>query len=92
MTNLPSKLYKYKPIMNDSILLNDYDNLKQNPNANFSDYGLDTISKGSMWFAKPSALNDPFDCQLKVNIDNQYFEDLRLYLNAVGLMRRMSKV
>lgn len=34
---------------------------------------------------KLTALNDPFDCQLKINIDSQYFEEPSLYLNSLGL-------
>ena len=46
---------------------------------------MDALSKGKVWFPKPAALNDPFDCQLKINIDSQYFEEPVLYLNSFGM-------
>jgi hypothetical protein len=85
MRELPQKLYKYKPILKDADLLDLNGELKKDPSGKIIDNGLDAITKGSIWFSKPAALNDPFDCQLKLNIDNQYFESLPLYVNSLGL-------
>lgn len=67
----PAYLYKYRPLNNDCDLS--------------KDYGLDALKKNSQWFSKPEAFNDPFDCQLKVAIDNQYFTSLPLYVNSIGV-------
>jgi hypothetical protein len=85
MQEIPHKLYKYKPISKDNDLLDSQGNLKKDASGKIIDNGLDAITKGSIWFSKPSALNDPFDCQLKINIDNQYFESLPLYVNSLGI-------
>jgi hypothetical protein len=85
MSNIPNKLYKYKPILDDSQLLDKNQELIRDSSGKIVDNGLDALSKGMVWFSKPAALNDPFDCQLKINIDSQYFEEPSLYLNALGL-------
>lgn len=85
MANIPNKLYKYKPILDDSQLLDKNLELIRDSSGKIVDNGLDAISKGKIWFSKPAALNDPFDCQLKINIDSQYFEEPALYLNSLGM-------
>ena len=85
MSIIPNKLYKYKPILDDKQLLDDDFELIKNSSGKIIDNGLDALSKGMVWFPKPAALNDPFDCQLKINIDSQYFEEPALYLNSLGM-------
>ncbi len=92
MTIIPKKLYKYKPILDDKQLLDTKGELLKDSKGKIVDNGLDALSKGMIWFSKPAALNDPFDCQLKINIDSQYFEEPALYLNALGMNASNAKI
>lgn len=51
-------------------------------------YQLDALGRKAQWFALPSTFNDPFDCQLKLTSESQYFTSLPFYLNALGLTGR----
>lgn len=76
-STLPPKLYKYKPIENDDALYKD-------DGETFNDWGLINLSKNQIWFPKPSGLNDPFDCQIKLKIDRELFNNLDLYADTIG--------
>lgn len=78
-------LYKYKSI-------NDDKDLYEADDKTFKDWGLKNISLNQIWFPKPSGLNDPFDCQIKIKMDKEYYTNLDLYADAVGRSQDVNRI
>ncbi|MFM7850738.1 MAG: hypothetical protein ACKO96_02195, partial [Flammeovirgaceae bacterium] len=41
-----------------------------------------TLCNETRRWTKPSAFNDPFDCQIKTNIDNSYMEEIEKIIDV----------
>lgn len=78
-------LYKYKPINDDCDLYED-------DGLSFKDWGLKNLASNQIWFPKPSSLNDPFDCQIKIKMDREFYTNLDLYADAVGRSQDVNRI
>lgn len=66
ITKAPKKIYRYRPAVYDA----------EGKNRDFT-----CICNNQMWFSSPKLLNDPFDCQFSIDID----DCLELALNCEDL-------
>ena len=78
-------LYKYKPVNDDA-------DLYEADGKSFKDWGLKNISINQIWFPKPSGLNDPFECQIKIKMDKEYYTNLDLYVDAIGKSQDVKRI
>jgi len=65
----PNNYYKYRPLWDKP------------GEPNYSTRCI--IEKSQLWYAKPSSFNDPYDCNLKLHIDDCTDAELQWYLNIL---------
>ena len=76
---IPKKLYKYKSFNDENCFF------KVNPisgEVSYSDFGLDGLSKGKIWFSHLDNLNDPYESEYDFDYSN-YLSSLKLYLSSL---------
>lgn len=76
---IPEKLYKYRSFNDEKCFF------KVDPisgEVSYSDYGLDGLSKGKVWFSHLDKLNDPYESEYDFDYAN-YLTNLNLYLSSL---------
>jgi hypothetical protein len=76
---IPEKLYKYRSFNDENCFF------KVDPisgEVSYSDFGLDGLSKGKIWFSHLDKLNDPYESEYDFDYSN-YLSDLKLYLSSL---------
>lgn len=76
---IPEKLYKYRSF-NDVKCFFKVDPITGK--VAYSDFGLDGLSKGKVWFSHLDKLNDPYENEYNFDYSN-YLKDLDLYLSSL---------
>ena len=76
---IPDKLYKYRSF-NDVKSFFKVDPITGE--VSYSDFGLDGLSKGQIWFSHLDKLNDPYENEYDFDYAD-YLNDLQLYLSSL---------
>lgn len=88
---IPDKLYKYRSF-NDVKSFFKVDPITGE--VSYSDFGLDGLSKGQIWFSHLDKLNDPYENEYDFDYAD-YLNDLQLYLSSLPknlvLRRKLNK-
>lgn len=70
MNNENKKYYKYRSIFN--------------PDGSENAFTASILQKGEIWYSAPKDFNDPFDCNLRLNVDDSTDKEWEIYIDRMA--------